>query len=483
MTKRFNDYTAVNDVSLDIYRGEFVALLGPNGAGKTTLVEMLEGLKQPEAGSIRILGRSWQKDESYLRHRLAGVLQESLFINKLRVDETVNLFASFYRRPRSRADEVLELVELIPKRKVMVEGLSGGQRQRLALAISILNQPEILILDEPTTGLDPQVRRGTWDILRKLNKELGSTMLLTTHYMEEAEYLCDRICIMHQGRILTQGTLDELLAAHEPGEVVEYRVKSGAGGAEQAQGQYHQLQLRPGVRQGAAAGAQRLGLPVPPVRVHPRTTNRHRRNHRAQKHWTIYSCHWPAEVSMNNALLNLIITQFRQYLREPQILFWSFGFPLLLVWLLGVSFSGGEIKERTIGVVLPANVQEQAAVRAWISKVEARNQPLSSVINADEIKRDHLIRMKYRFQYYPDRESVLRGLKRGDVQVFMEPSADSGKRIYYLDPQNNEALLTYFFLGDDPDALSQAVDKNMSVLDSPACATSTSWCPAWWRWR
>ena len=170
---------------------------------------------------------------------------------------------------------------------------------------------------------------------------------------------------------------------------------------------------------------------------------------------------------MNNALLNLIITQFRQYLREPQILFWSFGFPLLLVWLLGVSFSGGEIKERTIGVVLPANVQEQAAVRAWISKVEARNQPLSSVINADEIKRDHLIRMKYRFQYYPDRESVLRGLKRGDVQVFMEPSADSGKRIYYLDPQNNEALLTYFFLGDDPDALSQAVDKNMSVLDSP----------------
>ncbi|MGR2662255.1 MULTISPECIES: ABC transporter permease [Chromobacterium] len=170
---------------------------------------------------------------------------------------------------------------------------------------------------------------------------------------------------------------------------------------------------------------------------------------------------------MNNALLNLIITQFRQYLREPQILFWSFGFPLLLVWLLGVSFSGGEIKERTIGVVLPANVQEQAAVRAWISKVEARNQPLSSVINADEIKRGHLIRMKYRFQYYPDRESVLRGLKRGDVQVFMEPSADSGKRIYYLDPQNNEALLTYFFLGDDPDALSQAVDKNMSVLDSP----------------
>jgi ABC-2 type transport system ATP-binding protein len=156
------------------------------------------------------------------------VLQEPLFINKLRVDETVNLFGSFYKLPRKRSDEVLELVELLGKRKALVEELSGGQRQRLALAISVLNQPEVLILDEPTTGLDPQVRRGTWEILRRLNQETRSTVILTTHYMEEAEYLCDRICIMHQGRILTQGTLAHLLQVHEPGEIVEYRVRDEA---------------------------------------------------------------------------------------------------------------------------------------------------------------------------------------------------------------------------------------------------------------
>ena len=225
VTKQFKDLTAVNDVSLDIYRGEFIALLGPNGAGKTTLVEMIEGLKTPDRGSIRILGRSWAKDEAYLRMRLAGVLQEPLFINKLRVVETVNLFGSFYKLPRKRSDEVLELVELTSKRKALVEELSGGQKQRLALAISVLNQPEVLILDEPTTGLDPQVRRSTWEILRRLNQETRSTVILTTHYMEEAEYLCDRICIMHQGRILTQGTLAHLLQVHEPGEIVEYRVR------------------------------------------------------------------------------------------------------------------------------------------------------------------------------------------------------------------------------------------------------------------
>jgi ABC-2 type transport system ATP-binding protein len=228
VTKRFKELTAVDDVSLDIHRGEFIALLGPNGAGKTTLVEMIEGLKKPDSGSIRILGRGWAKDETYLRTRLAGVLQEPLFINKLRVDETVNLFGSFYKLPRKRSDEVLELVELLGKRKALVEELSGGQRQRLALAISVLNQPEVLILDEPTTGLDPQVRRGTWDILRRLNQETRSTVILTTHYMEEAEYLCDRICIMHQGKILTQGTLAHLLQVHEPGEIVEYRVRDEA---------------------------------------------------------------------------------------------------------------------------------------------------------------------------------------------------------------------------------------------------------------
>lgn len=228
VTKRFRDLIAVDDVSLDIRRGEFVALLGPNGAGKTTLVEMIEGLKKPQSGSIRILGRHWSSSERELRMKLSGVLQEPLFINKLRVGETLDLFGSFYGRPRSRTGEVLELIELGAKRKAYTETLSGGQRQRLALGIALLNEPEIMILDEPTTGLDPHARRGTWEILRKLNRETRSTLILTTHYMEEAEFLCDRICIMHNGRILTEGSLPQLLKVHEEGEIVEYSLKGQA---------------------------------------------------------------------------------------------------------------------------------------------------------------------------------------------------------------------------------------------------------------
>ena len=225
VTKRFKSLTAVNDVSLQIRRGQFVALLGPNGAGKTTLVEMLEGLKQPDSGTIHILGRQWSDGEKQLRMKISGVLQEPLFVNKLRVIETLHLFGSFYKLPRKRSEEVLETVELEAKRTALVGTLSGGQRQRLALGVALLNEPEIMVLDEPTTGLDPQARRMTWEVLRKLNVQHSATMILTTHYMEEAEFLCDRICIMHKGRILTEGTLPELLKAHRSGEIVEYRIR------------------------------------------------------------------------------------------------------------------------------------------------------------------------------------------------------------------------------------------------------------------
>ncbi|AHY09200.1 ABC transporter ATP-binding protein [Salmonella enterica] len=221
--KRYRNHEALKGITLDIFRGEFIGLLGPNGAGKTTLVEILEGLKQPDSGSVKVLGKSWAQDAQFLRQRLSGVLQETLFINKLRVEETVNLFGSFYGCPRRRTGEVLELVELSAKRRTFVEGLSGGERQRLALGVAILNEPEIMILDEPTTGLDPRIRHDTWNILRRLNQENGSTMMLTTHYMEEAEYLCDRICIMNQGEILTQGTMTQLLKKHCDGEVIECR--------------------------------------------------------------------------------------------------------------------------------------------------------------------------------------------------------------------------------------------------------------------
>ncbi|AOM42766.1 ABC transporter ATP-binding protein [Xenorhabdus hominickii] len=220
--KHYKDFQALKGVSLDVYRGEFLGLLGPNGAGKTTLVEILEGLKKPDSGSVRVLGKTWQQDAFYLRQRLSGVLQETLFINKLKVEEILNLFGSFYGCSRKRAQEVMELVELTEKRKTYAEGLSGGQRQRLALGVAIMNEPEILILDEPTTGLDPRFRHDTWDILRKLNREKHSTMILTTHYMEEAEYLCDRICIMNKGEIITQGSMNELLKKHCNGELIEF---------------------------------------------------------------------------------------------------------------------------------------------------------------------------------------------------------------------------------------------------------------------
>lgn len=221
--KRYCNYEALKGITLDIFRGEFLGLLGPNGAGKTTLVEILEGLKKPDSGSVTVLGKNWVQDSSFLRRRLSGILQETLFINKLRVEETLNLFGSFYGCPRRRTCEVMDLVELTARRRTFVEGLSGGERQRLALGVAILNEPEIMILDEPTTGMDPRIRHHTWDILRRLNQEKGSTMILTSHYMEEVEYLCGRICIMNQGEILTQGSMAQLLKKHSGGEVVECR--------------------------------------------------------------------------------------------------------------------------------------------------------------------------------------------------------------------------------------------------------------------
>lgn len=221
--KHFKRVHAVNDLSLTINRGEFVALLGPNGAGKTTLVEMIEGLQLPDQGAITVLGTNWKKNETYLRSKIGLALQETRLIDKLTVKETLELFASFYGRSFDICQDIIKLVSLEEKASSYVETLSGGQKQRLAIGISIINQPEILILDEPTIGLDPHARREIWGILHALKKRC-TTLILTTHYMEEAEMLCDRICIIHKGQVLTQGTLSELLAAHSDGEVIEFQL-------------------------------------------------------------------------------------------------------------------------------------------------------------------------------------------------------------------------------------------------------------------
>jgi ABC-2 type transport system ATP-binding protein len=223
--KHFKDVKAVDGVSLSIAEGEFVALLGPNGAGKTTLVEMIEGIQYPDKGDISIAGMRWNGHKAEL-HRLIGIsLQENHFIEKITVRETVRLFASFYNLSESRVDEVIDMVQLNEKKKAYTEKLSGGQKQRLALALAMLNNAQLLLLDEPTTGLDPTARRDIWNILFHLREKQKISMILTTHYMEEAEYLCDRIIMMDKGKVLAQGTLDQLLTSFNCQEVIEFTLE------------------------------------------------------------------------------------------------------------------------------------------------------------------------------------------------------------------------------------------------------------------
>jgi ABC-2 type transport system ATP-binding protein len=220
--KSFKKVQAVKGVDLSIEQGEFVALLGPNGAGKTTLVEMIEGIQKPDEGEILITGKHWHNHKDEL-HKILGIsLQETRFIDKITVVETMRLFASFFNLPFDHVDEIIRLVNLEDKKSSYVVNLSGGQRQRLTLGIAILNNPQILLLDEPTTGLDPTSRHEIWTILMNLKKKGTTSMILTTHYMEEAEYLCDRIIILDHGRILAQGSLEELITANNAHEIIEF---------------------------------------------------------------------------------------------------------------------------------------------------------------------------------------------------------------------------------------------------------------------
>ncbi len=209
--KRYGDVVAVDGLSLTVHRGECFGLLGPNGAGKTTTIEMLEGLLVPDEGMVEVLGLRWDRDEHELRLRMGIQLQETQLADKLSVIETLRLFRSFYDRGRS-IDDLLALVELDAKRDAWVMQLSGGQRQRLSIACALAGNPEVLFLDEPTTGLDPQARRQLWGVLERFRSE-GGAILLTTHYMDEAETLCDRVGIVDAGRIIAHGTPRELIAS------------------------------------------------------------------------------------------------------------------------------------------------------------------------------------------------------------------------------------------------------------------------------
>jgi ABC-2 type transport system ATP-binding protein len=217
---------AVRGLNLEIQAGECFGLLGPNGAGKTTTIEILEGLLEPTAGQVTILGRNWQTNQRELRELLGISLQETRLTEKLTVRETLDLFASFYRQPRS-VDEVIEELQLTEKADARVGKLSGGQRQRLAVATALVGNPRILFLDEPTTGLDPQSRRQLWDIIRAFQKA-GGTVLLTTHYMDEAERLCDRLAIVDQGQVIAEGSPADLIDRLGGHHVVEFAASGGS---------------------------------------------------------------------------------------------------------------------------------------------------------------------------------------------------------------------------------------------------------------
>jgi ABC-2 type transport system ATP-binding protein len=217
---------AVRGLNLEIQVGECFGLLGPNGAGKTTTIEILEGLLPPTSGQVSILGHSWQENEREMREWLGISLQETRLSEKLTVRETIELFASFYREPRSSV-QVMEQLQLTEKADTWVGKLSGGQRQRLAVATALVCNPKILFLDEPTTGLDPQSRRQLWDIIRAFQKQ-GGTVLLTTHYMDEAERLCDRLAIVDHGQIIAEGSPADLIERLGGQHLVEFAV--GADG-------------------------------------------------------------------------------------------------------------------------------------------------------------------------------------------------------------------------------------------------------------
>jgi ABC-2 type transport system ATP-binding protein len=220
LRKAFDDVVAVNGLDLEVMRGECFGLLGPNGAGKTTTIEICEGLTKPDSGTVELLGLNWNKQANTLRQKIGVQLQETQFPEKLKVEEVLTLFRSFFKEGLT-VEQSIGMAQLEEKRSARVGGLSGGQKQRLAMACALVGDPQLLFLDEPTTGLDPQARRNLWDLVDEL-KRSGRTIILTTHYMDEAERLCDRVAVMDHGRIIALGTPKELIASIGGEQIVEF---------------------------------------------------------------------------------------------------------------------------------------------------------------------------------------------------------------------------------------------------------------------
>ena len=223
--KFYGEVRAVDGVSFEVAKGEVFGMLGPNGAGKTTTVEILEGLRERDRGQVRVLGFDPDQAGREVKRRIGVQLQQVALYPRLRVDEVIELFASFYGRS-GVAGALVELLGLQDRRKARVSELSGGQQQRLSVALAVVNDPEIVFLDEPTTGLDPAARRNLWDVIQRFQAE-GRTVFLTTHYMEEAERLCDRVAVMDHGRIIALDSPDHLVRAHFSEDAIEFSQDDG----------------------------------------------------------------------------------------------------------------------------------------------------------------------------------------------------------------------------------------------------------------
>ncbi|GAC1359386.1 MAG: ABC transporter ATP-binding protein [Acidobacteriaceae bacterium] len=217
--KRYGSTVAVKEASFEVNQGEIFGLIGPNGAGKTTIMECIEGLRKPDGGTIAVLGLDPFRQVYKLQERIGVQLQESQLQKRIKVWEAIDLWASLYRKKAVDSEHLLEQLGLSDKRNSWFMNLSGGQKQRLFIALALINDPEVVFLDELTTGLDPQARRAIWDLVRSI-RERGKTVFLTTHLMEEAERLCDRVAILENGRIIDIDTPEELVARHSPGRTV-----------------------------------------------------------------------------------------------------------------------------------------------------------------------------------------------------------------------------------------------------------------------
>ena len=235
LTKRFGDFTAVDGIDFTVEPGESFGFLGPNGAGKTSTMRMIGAVSPITAGSLTVLGLDPMKQGPQLRSRLGVVPQEDNLDPDLTIDDNLMMYGRYFDLPRSalrgRIDELLDFLQLTEKRKERVDSLSGGMKRRLTIARGLINEPDLLILDEPTTGLDPQARHILWDRLYRL-KQQGVTLIITTHYMDEAEQLCDRLVVMDKAKIVAEGSPVSLISEHAPREVVEVRFRPGANGAE-----------------------------------------------------------------------------------------------------------------------------------------------------------------------------------------------------------------------------------------------------------